>query len=156
MGMRIYGICTIEEPDSSGEVFNVAGCDLTPLNETIIPLKKSFDRTDFDNIVGIVMAAKQVLKEDDCLYNWERDLFNQVGQTPIVVIQAKIIDNFFADLVRYGVPCYFTVGKKVLERKGNRLEKTILSDMALTLTPAHRAYRVRFDGDDVNNFSEVD
>src|SRR5690349_16214216 len=96
-GMIIDGVAASEAIDSSGEILDVSGCDISDLEEGRGVLNyehKSENDTgaSFADIIGRIVFAKKILKESDCSNDRERFYWSTV-KLPFIYIQCELFDQ---------------------------------------------------------------
>lgn len=158
-GMIIDGVFASEAIDSSGEVLDVEGCDISTLDKdgVLNYEHKEGDKKDprggnnGEEIVGKIVYAKKIFKASDCETDRQREYWNKVGHLPFIygicrlydgaghsgaqALAAQIRDHHANNepiLVR------FSIEGSTLERKGNRLLASVARRVAATLKPCNR------------------
>jgi len=154
-GMIIDGIYGSEAIDTSGEVLDVEGADISDLEEGrgVLNYEHKDSESPTSNgqeIVGKVIYAKKIFKESDCendrqkMY-WEKvklpfiygigRLYDGAGHDGARALAAQIRDHAANNepiLVR------FSVEGSTLSKEGNRLKSSVIRRVALTIKPANR------------------
>lgn len=152
-GMIIDGILGSQCVDSSGEILDIEGADISDLQEGRGVLNyehKGAEDSNGQEIVGKVLIAKKIFSERDCANDRERAywqkvkcpfiygicrLYDGAGHEGAKALAAQIRDhhaNGEPILVR------FSVEGSTLEREGNVLKRTVIRRVALTLKPCNR------------------
>lgn len=158
-GMIIDGVFASQAIDSSGEILDVEGCDISTLDKdgVLNYEHKEGDKKDpkggnnGEEIVGKIIYAKKVMKETDCETDRQRMYWNKIGRIPFVYGMCRLYDgaghsgaqalaaqirdhhaNNEAVLVR------FSIEGSTLERHGNRLTTSVARRVAATLKPCNR------------------
>jgi diguanylate cyclase (GGDEF)-like protein len=154
-GMIIDGVMGSQCIDSSGEVLDVDGADISDLEEGRGVLnyehKGAEDKdSNGQEIVGKIITAKKIFKEADCDNTRERAywqkvkhpfiygvcrLYDGAGHEGAKALAAQIRDhhaNSEPILVR------FSVEGSTLEKEGNVLKRSVIRRVALTLKPCNR------------------
>jgi GGDEF domain-containing protein len=154
-GMIIDGVLGSQCVDSSGEVLDIEGADISDLEEGRGVLnyehKGAEDRdSNGQEIVGKIVMAKKVMKEADCdnarqRAYWKKTkspfiygvcrLYDGAGHEGAKALAAQIRDhhaNSEPILVR------FSVEGSTLEKDGNVLKRSVIRRVALTLKPCNR------------------
>lgn len=160
-GMIIDGILGSECVDSSGEILDVAGADISDLEEGRGVLDYEHQGADEKNekgeyksqgqeIVGKIVSAKKVMKESDCDNSRERMYWQKVKHPFIYGIcrlydgagheGAKALAAQIRDHHANGEPILvrFSVEGSTLEKDGNILKRSVIRRVALTLKPCNR------------------
>lgn len=160
----LEGVFGSEVPDTSGEILDIAGADISELKsgkalvntEHISP--KDIEKADtpdhakgFSSIIGRVLDAKKIFSKEDCANERELKAWSKI-QRPIIYGKLEIWDGPVAHdnakaaasiarmLNRSDAP--FRLGLSVegstLKRDGNILKKTVIRGMAATIKPCNR------------------
>ena len=157
LGMILDGIATSELVDSSGEILDIAGCDISDLQtgEAILNYEHNPNKDPTKN-VGKVLGARKIFSREDCenerqLYYWDKLNGSSKTSFPFIYIigrlfdgsgheQAKALAAQIRDYVANGekIVVRFSIEGSTLERQGNRLVSTIARDCALTLKPCNK------------------
>ena len=162
------GVLSAEVPDTSNEVLDVKGADISdlqtgraPVNtEHINPedIKKQREGGNeaegdgFQTIVGRVMSAKKIFGEEDCSTPDELRAYKDL-HVPLIWGKIEIFDGpsahdnakAAASIIRNyneaGVKQLlgYSVEGNTLKREGNILRETVIKRIALTAKPANRA-----------------
>jgi hypothetical protein len=160
----LEGVFGSEVPDTSGEILDIAGADISELKsgkalvntEHISP--KDIEKADtpdhakgFAAIIGRVLDAKKIFKKEDCATERELKAWQKI-QRPIIYGKLEIWDGpdahdnarAAASIARMlnSSDAPFRLGLSVegstLKREGNILKKTIIRGMAATIKPCNR------------------
>jgi hypothetical protein len=154
--MVIDGIAASEAVDSSGEVLDINGLDITDLEEGRGTLNYEH-RGDQSNgasandVIGHIIYAKKIFESKDCSNDRERSYWNKV-QLPFVYIQAELFNDeghpgatAAASLVRYyqkrklPILMRYSIEGTTLLREGNKLKRAIAKRVAATMKPCNRS-----------------
>lgn len=92
MSTWIDGIAASENIDSTGEVVNIAGLDITSL-AVDGPLNFEHKSDLPEQIVGKIMKAKKIFSEQDCEDDRQK-YFWDMCQTPFVYILGELFDDY--------------------------------------------------------------
>lgn len=153
--MIIDGVLGSQCVDSSGEILDVEGADISDLEEGKGVLnyehKGAEDKTsNGQEIVGKILTAKKVFKESDCDNARQRAFWKKVrhpfiygvcrlydgaGHEGAKALAAQIRDHHANNepiLVR------FSVEGSTLEKEGNTLKRSVIRRVALTLKPCNK------------------
>lgn len=155
--MIIDGIFASEAIDSSGEILDIDGCDISSLEAGDGTLNWEHKGTDDDKTrspndhVGHIVYAKRIFGEADCENDRQRKYWREVklpfiygvarlydgsGEPGAVALAAQIRDhkvNGEPILVR------FSIEGSTLEKKGNRLVRSVARRVAATIKPCNKS-----------------
>jgi diguanylate cyclase (GGDEF)-like protein len=154
-GMIIDGVLGSQCVDSSGEILDVEGADISDLEEGKGVLnyehKSSEDKaSNGQEIVGKILTAKKVMKEADCDNSRQRAYWSKVKHPFIYGIcrlydgaghdGAKALAAQIRDHHANGEPILvrFSVEGSTLEKEGNTLKRSVIRRVALTLKPCNK------------------
>ena len=154
-GMLLDGIFGSEAIDSSGEILDIEGADISDLEEGKGVFNWEHRGEDSDgaspnDVVGKIIYAKKIFKESDCENDREKGYWNQVkmpfiygvgrlydaaGHPGAVALAAQIRDHH-----ANGEPILarFSVEGSTLEKKDNRLLRSVIRRVAITLKPCNK------------------
>jgi diguanylate cyclase (GGDEF)-like protein len=151
-GMIIDGVLGSEAIDSSGEILDVEGADISDVEKGTLLLNWEHEPGEkgANTIVGKVIAAKKIYSAADCendrqLKYWEQvrlpfiygicRLFDGAGHENAKAIAAIVRDN-----AAHGemLVCRFSVEGSTLEKDGARLKASIIRRVAVTVKPCNR------------------
>ncbi len=141
--MYIYGIVAIEDRDSQGEVFDVAGIDISKLHDALIRRNLESEYA-LEHVIGMAHEAFVVANDHGTEHVDEWKVYEDAGKKPCVMVRATLFDDHAVNALRAGVPLYFAAVGIMLERDGEKLVKTRLTGLALTPRGVHPSYRVHF------------
>lgn len=154
-GMIVDGVFASEVWDSSGEVLDIAGCDISDMEQGR-GLANYEHRNDesvgatAQDVVGKIIHARKIFKESDCeddreRYFWEKvkvpfiygmvRLYDGAGHLSAQALAAQIRDhvaNKEPILVR------FSIDGSTIEKQGNRLKYTLGRRVAMTIKPCNK------------------
>lgn len=156
-GLLLDGIFASEHVDSSGEILDIKGCDISDYEEG--KGVANYEHADADNgkeIVGKIVFAKKIFKESDCdddrqVEYWKKvevpfiygvvRLFDETCHPGAVSLAAIIRNN---ELNKEPVMVQFSIeGSTVVQdEKGTfprRLKESIAKKVALTLRPCNKS-----------------
>lgn len=154
--MVIDGIAASEAVDSSGEVLDIKGLDITDLEEGRGTLNyehrgDSANGASANDVIGHITYAKKIFESKDCSNDRERSYWNKV-QLPFVYIQAELFNDeghpgamAAASLVRYyqkrklPILMRYSIEGTTLQREGNKLKRAIAKRVAATMKPCNRS-----------------
>lgn len=150
MGLKIDGIATNGNLDSSGEVLNVAGHDISDLVEGKGVLNWEHEKSAED-ILGAVIYAKKIMSLKDC-ENDRQKMYFDMSDGPYVYIIVEFFEDEMhppavaaAAMIRYYAKkkekllAGFSIEGQTLERDGNKLERSVGRRVALTLRPCNKS-----------------
>lgn len=166
--MVIDGIAASEAVDSSGEVLDIKGLDITDLEEGRGTLNYEH-RGDQSNgasandVIGHITYAKKIFESKDCANDRERTYWNKV-QLPFIYIQAELFNDeghpgavAAASLIRYyqkrklPILMRYSIEGTTLARDGNKLKRAIAKRVAATMKPCNRSCESGVLSDDTEN-----
>lgn len=156
-GMIIDGIASSELIDSSGEILDVAGCDISDFQSgTAILNYEHNPNDDPSKNIGVILGATKIFSEKDCendrqLYFWNKVNENIPSHIPIIYLIARLFDGSgheqakaVAAQIRDHVKnneknvLRFSIEGTTLEKQGNRLVTSIARKCALTVKPCNK------------------
>lgn len=163
-GTIIDGAFATEAIDTSGEVINIKGADISSLNEDgvlnsehINPDNKNFSDKPSDSagqwgtIVGRIIFAKKIFSEQDCESERELKIWRSL-QLPFIYGGAELFDAeghqnarelaaIFKHYHNKGLPVVvrYSIEGSTVERQGNYLNKTIARRVAITQKPCNKS-----------------
>lgn len=151
MGMKIDGIATNGQLDSSGEILNVAGHDISDLQTGRAVINWEHGKSA-DDIIGSVIYAKKILSEEDCDNDRQYMYWELCNKVPFVYIIGELYDDeghpgavAAAAMIRYCAKrkepllVGFSIEGVTLERDGNILKQSVGRRVAMTLRPANKS-----------------
>ena len=149
--MVIDGILASEAIDTSGEILDVDGCDISDLQNGTGVLNFEHKGDDPMGILGKIIYAKKIKHIDDYSNERERAYWSQI-KIPFIYGQAELFDGenhpgavAAAAIIRYyhkrrePLLARFSIEGTTLERKGNVLKRSVARKIALTLKPCNRS-----------------
>lgn len=154
--MIIDGVAASEAIDSSGEILDVKGCDISDLEEGRGVLNfehkgESDAGASFNDIIGRITFAKKIYTESDCKNERERFYWNEV-KLPFIYIQCELFDQdghkgaeSAAGMIRHyhkrGLPILvrYSIEGVTIQKEGNRLSKCIAKRVAATIKPCNKS-----------------
>lgn len=157
-GMLIDGVFASEAIDSSGEILDVKGCDISDLESGTGVLNYEHRGDDaagasFNDIIGRIVFCKKIYGADDCtderqLMYWQRiqlpliygicRLFDGSGHPGAIAAAAMIRDyqkNGEPLLIRYSIEGT-TLSK---DKSSNRLTESVARRVAATIKPCNKS-----------------
>lgn len=180
--MIIAGIAASQAIDSSAEVLDVEGCDITSLQEgrgflNWEHLQKDNDKSvPGSEIVGKIVFAKKILSEDDCADPLQEHFWEQ-SKVPFVYIVGRLYNNqpghtsskHIAGIIRDAIQHHedlvigFSIEGSTLKREGNKLTQCVAKNCAVTLQPCNKTAKfvvvsdpyLKIDGDVVKKTETV-
>jgi hypothetical protein len=154
-GMIIDGVAASEAIDSSGEILDVKGCDISDFERGVGILNYEHRGDDapgastLDN-VGKIIYARKIFKKDDCEDDRQRHFWDKV-KLPYIYIKARLFDGAghpsaigAAAIIRDAhmnnepILARFSIEGSTLKKEGNRLARSIARKVALTLKPCNK------------------
>lgn len=157
--MVLDGIAASEAIDSSGEILDIKGLDITSLKDGtgVLNYEHRNDQSEgasANDIIGSITYAKKVFGPKDCENDRELSYWNKV-QLPFVYIQAELFDEeghpgaqAAAALIRYyqrrklPILMRYSIEGSTLERdpnNKNKLLRAIARRVAATIKPCNRS-----------------
>ena len=149
--MILDGISASQHLDSSGEVLQIKGHEISDLDEGRGVLNWEHNNDSSEDIIGAIIYAKKIMKKSDCANDRERLYWDACG-TPFIYIKAELFDNeehpgaiAAAAMIRYyhrkgeKILAGFSIEGSTLERNDNVLERTVGRRVALTLRPCNKS-----------------
>jgi len=153
--MIIDGIFASEALDSSAEILDVEGADISTLAvDGVLNFEHRNDQSPGaspNDIVGKVIYAKKIYKAEDCENERQRRFYETV-KLPIIYGVARLFDEtghpgavaaaaIIRDQVKHKEPLTlrFSIEGSTLSKEGNRLKATVCRRVALTAKPCNRS-----------------
>lgn len=149
MGLKIDGIMANESIDSSGEILDVHGNDITDLLEGKGQLNWEHEKGPED-IIGAIIYAKKIYSADDCETDRQR-MFHKLSKGPYIYIIGELYDDTehagacaVAAMIRWyhvrkeKMFIGFSIEGQTLHRKGNLLEQSVARKCAVTARPCNK------------------
>jgi hypothetical protein len=156
MGMILDGIAASEQPDSSAEIVNIKGCDISDLTAGRGTLnwehlgEKDPGHSANDHI-GRIIYAKKIFTKADCENARQREYWDFV-QVPYIYIKAELFNDeghpgavAAAAMIRHyrnkGLPILvrYSVEGSTLEQDGPIIQRCIARRIAATIKPANKS-----------------
>ena len=154
-GMILDGIFASQVWDSSGEVLDIEGCDISEMVEGR-GLANYEHRNDestgatSQDIVGKIVYAKKIIKESDAEDERQKMFWSKI-KVPFIYGMVRLYDGAghlsaqgLAAQIRDAVKnkeqilVRFSIDGSTLERDGNHLKRTIARRVALTIKPCNK------------------
>lgn len=155
-GMVLDGVAAAEVVDSSGEVIEIKGLDISDFEEGHGFLNWEH-KSDGDgeipgiNYVGIITYAKKIFKESDCEDDRQRMYWKMVREHPYLYIVGRMFDGaghkgaealaaMIRDFVANGEPIWvrYSIEGNTLTKKDNVISKAIAKRLSLTVKPCDK------------------
>lgn len=150
--MIIDGVLGSSALDSSGEILDIEGADISDVDKGTLLLNYEHQPGELgaDTIVGKVIAAKKIYSEADCETDRQRKywrdvklpfiygicrLFDGAGHKNAQAIAAIIRDNAANN---EPLVCRFSVEGSTLDKKDNVLLSSVIRRCAVTVRPCNR------------------
>jgi hypothetical protein len=151
-GMLVDGIFGSEAIDSSGEILDVEGADISSLEKDgVFNFEHKSDDGSPNDILGRIILAKKIFSAKDCASDRERMYWEQV-KLPFIYGVGRLYDGAghpgaiaaaaqIRDAVANGEPpiLRFSVEGSTLEKKGNILKRSVIRRVAITLKPCNKS-----------------
>lgn len=150
--MIIDGIYGSEMIDSSGEVLEVEGTDISDweLGTMLLDWEHEPGEKGASTLVGKTIYCRKIYKESDCENDRQRMYWNKV-KVPFIYGVARLFDTaghaeakniaaIIRDSVKNNEPIVvrFSVEGHTLKRDGQRLKETVVKRIAVTVKPCNR------------------
>lgn len=151
--MLIAAVLGSEAIDSSGEILDVAGADISDKDTPggiLVNWEHEPGEKGADTIIGKVVFAKKIFKESDCDNEIQKDQWEQIKMPFITGIvrlfdgagheKAKAVAAIIRDNVanKEPVACRWSVEGSTLEKTGNRLKASVIRRLACTIKPCNK------------------
>lgn len=154
--MIIDGIAASEAIDSSGEILDVKGCDISDFNNgtAVLNWEHSSTREGDQNplqIIGKIVYGKKIFKESDCEDDRQLDYWNKI-KLPFIYIKARLYDGSghpgamaAAAMIRDHIKnnekilLRYSIEGSTLDRKDNHLLRSVARRVAATIKPCNRS-----------------
>lgn len=155
-GMLLSGCFASSAIDSSGEILDIDGLDISDLEDgkgTANWEHKSDDSPGSSALdtVGKIVFAKKILKESDCDNDQQLMYWKKLKEVPYLYGIVRLFDGAehsgakaIAAIVRDQVAnkepllCRFSIEGSTLQKEGNVLKHCVARRVAITLKPANR------------------
>lgn len=164
IGTVLDGAFATQVYDTSAEIIDIAGADISSLNEDgvlnsehVNPDNKQFREStkeeagQWGTIVGRIIFAKKIFNENDCESEREHGLWEKL-QVPFIYGAAELFDaenhsnaKDLAAIIRHyhrrGLPVVvrYSIEGSTLERNGPHLMATVCRRAAMTIKPCNRS-----------------
>lgn len=152
MSSFVHGIATVQMIDSSGEIVDIKGHDISSLDKTgVINFEHKNDLPS--QIVGKILKAKKIYKASDCEDKNQTHFWDMV-ETPFVYIMAELFDDYCdsakeaAGQLKYskdrphqqGVLGFSVEGSSIPGAKeGMVIKRSIARKVSLTASPCNKS-----------------
>ena len=148
--MRIYGIASAQAPDKVDEIAMLKGMNVTStpyINDEHGNASKMF------NVLGLINMHKKIFSEKDCSNKREKQCW-EYAKVPFLYVEGSLADEeehpnaqAASALVKYSIqnPLFnlgFSVEGGIDEREGNKLTKTEVRGVSLTISPCNPLCKV--------------
>jgi hypothetical protein len=154
-GLLIDGIMASEAVDSSGEVLDVKGADVSSMTvDGVLNYEHKGDQdkaSSFDDVIGRCIKCKKIYSLADCANDREKMYWGKV-ELPFIYTVFRLFDEsehlnaraaaaIIRDQHAAGEPLIlrFSVEGSTIEKEGNVLKHTIARRCALTIKPANKS-----------------
>ena len=154
-GTIIDGVFASEAIDTSGEILDVKGCDISELEEGKGVFNYEHRGPDSPgasplDIVGRILYAKKIYSKEDCDDERQREYWNGI-ELPFIYGIGVLFDKdghqgaeAIAAMIRHCLKASeplivkFSIEGSTLEKEGNVLKRSMARRVAVTLKPANR------------------
>lgn len=150
-GMIIDGAFATAAIDTSGEILNIEGCDISDLENGNAILNFEHQNDAASDILGKIIFAKKIFSDKDCTNDRELSFWNQI-KLPFIYGKAELFDSqghpgaiAAAAIIRYyynkkePLLVRYSIEGSTIERKGNILKRSVARRIAATLKPCNRS-----------------
>lgn len=154
-GLIMDGAIGSEQVDSSGEVLDVEGCDVSSLpKDGVLNYEHEGEQPgtgDFSSIVGKCILAKKIFKRDECENDRQRMYWDKVGEVPFIYGIFRLFDESDHDNARAAAAILrdqhaageeqilrLSIEGSTIEKEGNVLKRTMARNVALTRKPCNK------------------
>jgi hypothetical protein len=153
-GTIIDGAFASQAIDTSGEVIDVKGTDISSLNEDgVLNVEHASEKNfpTFSVIIGRIIFAKKIFTQNDCESERELKLWNEI-RLPFIYGAAELFDKedhsnakdaaaMIKHYHRRGLPVVirYSIEGSTIDRNGNYLVKTIARRVAATIKPCNKS-----------------
>ncbi len=152
-GLLVAGVFSAESPDKAGEIIDIAGMDISSLNDGSAILNAEHDNGKFSSYLGRIVGAKKIFKQEDCKTEHERKCFESVGKIPLIYGRAELFDSeeghteakHAAAVIKafkkknLPIVAKFSIEGASIEKEGNLIKRSVARRCALTVVPANAA-----------------
>ena len=150
---KIRGVACSEAIDSSGEILELAGADISSLLEGKGFLSWEHESTEEspENVIGKVTYVKKIFSEKDCDTPIQLQYFEMCKKIPYLYLEGEMFDDAghpgaecIKALMRYAksknepMEIGFSIEGQTLQRDGHRLVKTVLRGCTTTLKSCNK------------------
>lgn len=151
-GTFIHGIAASEMLDSSGERIVIDGVDISSLTVDGV-LNWEHKNENASQIVGKILQAKKIMKEEDCeteahKYFWKKvkcpylyvagELFDHVGHGSAEDVAAMLKYDKGLNKDETKALINFSIEGSTLKKEGSTIKKCIARKVTITLTPCNK------------------
>lgn len=149
-GMILDGIAASSHIDSSGEILDIEGCDISSVEEGLATCNWEHKSDSPTDTVGRIIYGKKIFSADDC--EDERQLFYwKKSGVALIYIVVELMDQDghkgaadLAGIIRHysdrklPILARYSIEGSTLNREGNKLKSSIFKKCAITLTPCNK------------------
>jgi hypothetical protein len=150
MGVLISGIAASNHVDSSGEILDIEGCDISTLAKDGT-FNWEHVNDDSEDVVGKILYAKKIFSERDCETDDQLKFWKKV-MVPYIYVIGELFDAqghpgsvAIASMMRYSkeknepMMVGMSIEGSTLERDGMYLKRTVARRVALTVKPCNKS-----------------
>lgn len=152
MGMLLDGVLTAPHIDSSGEILDINGVDISDFTEGKAVINFEHSNKSPEDIIGAIVYAKKIKTASDCETDRQK-MFYKLSGGPYIYIIGELFDDIEDDktphfgaiaaaaMVRYyhrkqqKMFIGWSIEGSTLERDGNFLKTAVARRVAFTLRP---------------------
>lgn len=150
-GTELDGAFATQALDTSGEILDIEGCDISDLENGLAVLNFEHSNDQASDILGKITFAKKIFSEADCANDRELSFWKQI-QLPFIYGKAELFDTAghpgavaAAAIIRYyhrkkePLLVRYSIEGATIERKGNHLVRSVARRVAATIKPCNRS-----------------
>jgi len=165
-GMILSGVAASENTDSSGEVLDISGCDISTLTGGKVNYEHIQSDDEEENpyapgeeVVGKIIYSKKIFKRGDCDNEDQEKYWDEI-EVPFIYIQYRLYDlagHRGAQALAAAIRDAHANGEKItvrlsiegatLQKEGNVLKASMAKAVAATWGPCNRACDVNLLSD---------
>jgi hypothetical protein len=149
-GMILDGIAASEHIDSSGEILDVEGCDISAIEDGVATINYEHKGDSPKDTIGRIIYGKKIFSEKDCEDDRQLTYWKKSG-VPYIYIISELMDQdghegakSAAAIIRHyasrklPVLARWSIEGSTLKKEKNRLKQSIFKRLALTLAPCNK------------------
>lgn len=153
LGTQIFGIGSHSSIDSSGEVIDIAGIDISSLVQDGV-FNWEHKSEGSSQIIGKITEATKILKAEDCKDAHHKYMWIKANKMPFLYIRGILFDKFNHSGALDALAMFrfdqaldkkdtkqtmgFSIEGSRLDKEGNLIKKCIARKISATLWPCHK------------------